>query len=145
MTTDILDDGSSVKVCTISAGFLRFATLAMFLSVLGACGGLAGGSHSRSAAEAAFPPKPRDCKIDVYRDHPPGRAFNVVGHVVVTIEQPPGTPPLDDDSIITSALPQLREGACDAGADALVDVVVRPGTGQMAVVTAQTVRYSASR
>lgn len=106
--------------------------------LLAGCEGLAGGSEVTSAVTAAYPPKPDDCPIVVFRSGEPGGAYQVVARLMARIEGPPA--PGGD---LNSVLPDLKKRACRLGADAIADFAVRRNPDQpLALVSATAIRFA---
>jgi hypothetical protein len=123
----------------------RLGFSVIVLAGLCACDGLAGGSRTQSAATAVVPPEPSDCPIEVYAGGLPARPYVVVGQLVATMTRPVGALEQDNAQYIAAVLPDLKAKACEAGADAIVSIVVRRGEGSLTVVSAHTVRFTTTK
>ena len=131
----------SGKAGTMTARHRRLSAIAPLLITLAACSGLAGGSTVTSAARAVFPPKPDDCEIMVYVSGKPGGTYDVVARLTARIDGP--QPPNGD---IALALPELKSQACQAGADAIINLGFRRDPQRpIAIVSAQAIRFAAPR
>ena len=110
--------------------------VALALGVVG-CEGMAGGSEVTSVVDTAYPPKPDDCPIVVFRSGQPGGEYQVVARLTARIEGPP-TPSGD----LYPVLPELKKRACRLGADALASFSVRRAPQQpLALVSAVAIRF----
>ena len=117
---------------------MRTVPLLALALLLAGCEGLAGGSEVTSAVSAAFPPKPDDCPIVVFRSGEPGGAYQVVARLTARIEGPPA--PGGD---VNSVLPELKKRACRLGADAIAGLGVQRNPRQpLALVSATAIRFA---
>lgn len=102
---------------------------------------MAGGSQVTSAVDAAYPPKPDDCPIVVFRAGQPGGAYEVVARLTARVVGP--APPGGD---VDSVLGELKKQACRAGADAIGWLAVRRDPQRpVALVSAVAVRFPPPR
>jgi hypothetical protein len=83
----------------------------------------------RSSAHAA--PKPPDCRLEIYRQRPPGAPFEELGDLELSAST--NTP--------DAALQALREKACSLGADAMIITQEFTRVGDSATMRSVAVRY----
>ncbi|MBL8667409.1 MAG: hypothetical protein JNM48_08110 [Rhodospirillales bacterium] len=119
-------------------GIVRTLPVFALALLLAGCEGVAGGSEVNSVVTAAYPPKPDDCPIVIFRSGEPGGDYQVVGRLTARIEGPP-TPSGD----LYPVLPELKKRACRLGADALAGFAVRRSPQQpLALVSATAIRFA---
>ena len=94
---------------------VKSSVVCIFLA-LGLCGCATTTGTYRPIAER-YSPRPADCDVLVFKDHPPGKPYAAISRLNVHLEKTFFVP-----SDFSSASGELKKQACLSGANAVIDI-----------------------